>query len=127
MPMTTPAEVSEAFLAAFNSGDIEAILSYYGPDGVFVTEQGQALKGPDEIRPMLEDFMAMKPNLQSDNSKLISAGDLAVNVMKWTLTGTGPDGAAVSMQGSGFDVMRRQPDGSWNVVVDNPWGAAILD
>ena len=31
------------------------------------------------------------------------------------------------MERSGFDVMRRQPGGSWKMLIDNPWGAAILD
>jgi ketosteroid isomerase-like protein len=30
------------------------------------------------------------------------------------------------MEGKGFDVMRRQSDGSWKMVIDNPWGTAVL-
>jgi len=59
--------------------------------------------------------------------KTIEMGDLAVNTQKWTLTGTGPDGAPIVMEGSGFDVMRRQADGNWKMTIDNPWGTAILD
>ena len=31
------------------------------------------------------------------------------------------------MEGVAVDVIRRQPDGSWKMVIDNPWGPAILD
>jgi ketosteroid isomerase-like protein len=47
---------------------------------------------------------------------------LAVNWASWTLTGTGPDGAPMEMQGRGYDVMRRQSDGSWKMVIDSPRG-----
>ena len=127
MAMTSPGDTMEAFLEAFNSGDIEAVLTFYGPDGVFVTEEGQALQGTESIRETVTGFMAMKPHLQIDKSTTISAGDVVVNVVKWTLQGTGPDGGAVVTEGSGFDVMRRQADGSWKMVIDNPWGTAILD
>ena len=35
--------------------------------------------------------------------------------------GTGPDGKAVSMAGQSTEVVRRQPDGTWRYVVDNPY------
>jgi ketosteroid isomerase-like protein len=59
--------------------------------------------------------------------KTIEMGDLAVNTPNWTLTGTGPDGTPIVMEGSGFNVMRRQADGSWKMTIDNPWGTAILE
>lgn len=127
MAMTSPSETIEAFLEAFNSGDVEAILGYYGTDAVFVTEDGQVLQGAESMRQAFAGFMAMKPNLQIDKSRTISAGDVVVNVMKWTMKGTGPDGGAVVMEGNGFDVMRKEADGSWKMVIDNPWGTAILD
>ncbi len=127
MATSSPSEATEAFLEAFNSGDVEAILAHYGSGAVFVTKDGQVLQGAESMRQEFAGFMAMKPNLQIDKSQTISAGDLVVNVVKWTIKGTGPDGAAVVMEGSGFDVMRKEADGSWKMVIDNPWGAAILD
>ena len=32
----------------------------------------------------------------------------------------------VQMEGATSDVLRKQPDGRWLFVIDNPWGAAIL-
>jgi len=37
-------------------------------------------------------------------------------------TGTGPDGERVTLTGHNADVLRRQSDGSWRFVIDNPWG-----
>lgn len=44
----------------------------------------------------------------------------------WTLTGAGPDGKPVQMSGMSSDILRRQSDGKWLIIVDNPWGTAIL-
>ena len=33
-----------------------------------------------------------------------------------------PDGNEIPMQGKGTEVLRRQPDGNWRCVIDNPWG-----
>jgi ketosteroid isomerase-like protein len=38
------------------------------------------------------------------------------------MTGTDPDGNDVSMTGLTSDVVRRQPDGNWLFVIDNPIG-----
>jgi ketosteroid isomerase-like protein len=40
----------------------------------------------------------------------------------WTFAGTGPDGTPVKLAGHSADVLRRQIDGSWRFVIDNPWG-----
>ena len=37
-------------------------------------------------------------------------------------TGTGPNGTPVMLTGRYADVLRRQDDGSWRFVIDNPWG-----
>jgi ketosteroid isomerase-like protein len=40
----------------------------------------------------------------------------------WSFSGTGPDGEPVRLAASNADVLRRQADGSWRFVIDNPWG-----
>ena len=45
---------------------------------------------------------------------------------RWTLAGTRPDGAAIEMKGVSADVLRRRADGSWGIVIDDPWGGVYL-
>ena len=42
----------------------------------------------------------------------------------WSFDGTGPDGDPVRLSASNADVLRRQADGTWRFVIDNPWGTA---
>jgi ketosteroid isomerase-like protein len=41
---------------------------------------------------------------------------------KWSVIGTDPDGKPVTMSGRSADVVRRQADGTWKFVIDNPRG-----
>ena len=38
----------------------------------------------------------------------------------------GRDGSEVRQTGRTTDVLRRQEDGVWRLVIDNPWGTTIL-
>jgi len=123
----TPQEMMDTFFERFSAHDIEAVLALYEPNAVFVDEPGKVVQGTDAIRESLTAFMAMKPNLKLVKHETLASGDIETNFVKWTLTGTGPDGEPVSMEGAAVDVIRRQPDGGWKFVIDNPWGVAILD
>jgi ketosteroid isomerase-like protein len=38
---------------------------------------------------------------------------------------TGPDGERILQDGTATDVMRRQSDGTWRYVIDNPGGIEL--
>jgi ketosteroid isomerase-like protein len=69
----------------------------------------------------------MKPPLTPEKQSLVIADDIALAVIRSTLNGTGPDGTPVRIEATSSDVLRRQADGKWLFVIDNPWGAGILD
>ena len=72
-------------------------------------------------------MFAEKPKFELQFGKAIEAGDdLAFLLSRWTVTGTGQDGDALGMAGQTADVVRRQPDGSWRIAIDNPFGDAAL-
>src|SRR4029450_10309582 len=48
--------------------------------------------------------------------------DLALTTSKWVLEGIGADGKPARMEGQSAEVARRQPDGTWLFVIDNPYG-----
>ena len=61
------------------------------------------------------------------DGRILENGEIAVLVQVWNLAGAAPDGSSVEKQGTGFDVVRRPTDGSWKMVLYNPWGVAVLD
>jgi ketosteroid isomerase-like protein len=53
------------------------------------------------------------------------AGDIALVISRWTLELSGADGEVSRQSGTATDVMRRQSDGTWRYVIDNPQGVAL--
>src|SRR5438552_973573 len=124
--MNSPETTVQDFFKTFNQGDVEAILAFYEPNAAFVAQPGQVAEGTAALRAALNGFLAMKPTLSMGKLQLVVAGDLALSLVKWTLEGTGSDGKPVQMEGTTTDVLRRQADGRWLFVIDNPWGVGIL-
>jgi uncharacterized protein (TIGR02246 family) len=124
MPAQQPADVNRLIAEALTKGDREAALSLYEAEAAFVPQPGQVVSGTAAIAAALDGFLALKPTLDIQVEQVIEAGDIALLRSTWTLTGTGPDGQPLSMGGAATDVVRRQADGTWRYVIDQPWGAS---
>ena len=126
MSTHNPDEVVQAFFRAFNRGDLDAVMAMYEPQASMVVRSDHIAEGRAAVREALVGFLAMKPTLMPEKYRIVTANDLALSIIKWSLKGTGPDGQPVRMEGTSSDVMRKQPDGRWLFAIDNPWGAGIL-
>lgn len=118
----SPQQVSEQLSQYLGNGDIDGALSLYEADSTFSPHPGKVITGLDLIRGALEEFAALNPTMKLDPPNVLEADGIALVIGKWRLTGTQPGGAAIEMGGCGTDVMRRQSDGSWKFLIDNPWG-----
>jgi uncharacterized protein (TIGR02246 family) len=124
--VSTPIDAVNQLAQALNRGDIEAALALYEPNAVLVAQPGQLARGSTELRLALGRFIELKPTLRSEAQNVVEIGDIALYISRWTLRGTDPSGQVVTMEGESSDILRRQRDGRWLIVVDNPWGAQIL-
>jgi uncharacterized protein (TIGR02246 family) len=123
MSTATPQQVLESIVIGINSGDLESLLPLYESDAAFATEPGNLAHGPSGIRDALTGFISMKGQLELEVTRVLEAGDLALVIGVWSFSGTGPDGEPVRLTARNADVLRRQTDGSWRFVIDNPWGS----
>jgi ketosteroid isomerase-like protein len=121
----SPEAAIERFSQLLSEGRLEALLELYEDEAAFAPEPGRAVVGTAAIRAELERFAAIKPRMTGEVEKVIEAGDTALVAYRWTLEGTAPDGSPVEMGGTSADVLRRRTDGSWGVLIDDPWGAGI--
>jgi uncharacterized protein (TIGR02246 family) len=122
MPAHKPEELDQLFAQAFNSGDVDALVALYEPEASFNPEPGQVVTGTQAIREALGNFLAMNPKLTLETKNLNQTNDIALTSANWHLTATGPDGNPVDMRGQSVELSRRQPDGTWRFVIDNPFG-----
>jgi uncharacterized protein (TIGR02246 family) len=109
-----------AFEKAFNCADLEALVALYEPAALLNVDPGPA-KGLDAIRESYKFLLAMQPKIRVETLGVCDTGDgLALLHGKWEKTGTGPDGP-IQIEGKNTEVVRRQADGSWRFVIDNPF------
>jgi uncharacterized protein (TIGR02246 family) len=118
----TPEQVLEAVVEGINTGNFEMLIALYEPAAAFATQPGSLAHGLGGIRDALGGFVAMNGKLDLEVSRVLEVGDLALVVGDWSFTGTGPHGEPVKLAAKNADVLRRQADGSWRFVIDNPWG-----
>jgi len=118
----SPEQTVQLFAQYLNNGDLDAALALYEPHASFVPEPGVVVSGLDAIRAALEGFFALRPVLDGDIQRVVQADDTALVVNAWKLSGTLPDGTPVQQSGTSADVLRRQPDGQWLLLIDDPWG-----
>jgi uncharacterized protein (TIGR02246 family) len=119
--------MNSAFADAFNSGDIENLVSLYEPGAVLVPRPGQVVEGLEAIREALQELLALKGLMSSENQYALVHGDIALLRAKVHLVGNTPDGGRLEISNHTAEVIRRQPDGSWLYILDHPYGADPLD
>ena len=122
MSRETPEQVLKSIVDGINSGNLDALMTLYETEAAFAAQPGNLAHGLLGVRESLAAFIAMKGTLDLKVTRVLAASDLALVAGVWSFTGTGPDGAPVTLTGQNADVLRRQADGSWRFVIDNPWG-----
>jgi uncharacterized protein (TIGR02246 family) len=120
----TPEETPRLWAETFVAGDLDALADLYEPDAMLVPQPGEVVEGIEAIREALSAFLATRPTFNLEVRKVLQTGDIALSFADWTLRGTGPDGEPIEMAAQTSDVQRRQPDGTWRFVIDNPFGSA---
>ena len=122
MSTTTPEQVLETIVEGINSGNLDTLMPLYESQAAFATQPGSLTHGTPGVRQALAGFISMNGKLDLEVTRVLEVDDLALVTGTWTFDGTGPDGEPVRLAASNADVLRRQADGSWRFVIDNPWG-----
>lgn len=119
-------ETIETMNSAFGRGDIDTVMTTYEPGAVVVGQPDTPTSGDAQLRAMFASFVATKAKFVLGKHDVVQAGDLALHITDWRMTGEAPDGSAMTGRGLSVAVLRRQRDGSWAMVIDNPFGDALL-
>ena len=114
-----PADIHALFLEAFNAADVDGLVKLYEPHATLVFG-GEPLVGHDAIRAAYAGFVKQRPRMTLETRTVVeSAEGLAI------LHGHGASSRAATMasapdHGLSTEVVRRQADGSWRFIIDNP-------
>lgn len=109
-PAMEPEDITRLFVERSNAGDAAGVAALYEPDAVMAFPPGSRTVGRAAIEALWAQVLASRPQFEPEPPlPTLRSGDLA-------LTSTPPrDGAGARAQ-----VVRRQPDGSWLRVLDQP-------
>jgi ketosteroid isomerase-like protein len=122
MAVNTPEELLNRVTECMNNRDLDSFVSLYESQGSFIDESGENFNGPDRIGEKIKGYMDMNGKLESTVRKIIPAGDTVLAYSDWTFKASGPDGTSINLGGTAIDVLRKQSDNTWLIVIDNPWG-----
>ena len=104
MSASTPVTIAmlEAFSAAWNAHDIDALMSFMSEDCVFQTAAGSEacgtrVTGPEAVRKAFAAAWQAVPDAQWENGVHFVHGDFGTS--QWTFTGTAADGSRIETDG----------------------------
>ena len=121
MPAYNPAEIHTLYLHAFNLGDVEGMTALYEPNAVLVVD-GKDVIGHESIRRALKSFVARRGRMTLETRAVLeSSQGLAVLHGGWVVEPPAGMGAELATRGLSTEVVRKQPDGTWLFVIDNPY------
>ncbi|MET7288974.1 nuclear transport factor 2 family protein [Streptomyces sp. NPDC005573] len=105
-----PEDLTRLFVERANAADAAGLAALYEEDAVMAYPPGSVTVGRDAIRELWEKILANSPRFEVEQPlPTLVCGDIA-------LTSTPPkDGTGARAQ-----VVRRQPDGTWLRVIDQP-------
>jgi uncharacterized protein (TIGR02246 family) len=114
------------FRHCIKNGDAAGALSCFHPDAVYIDRNGRELRGLDQIALAMNEICRLKMDIQGETPHITVVNDLAMWQDQWEMTGTAPDGHPLHMTGNTSCIMKRNEEGEWLWLVDNPFGSAVL-
>jgi ketosteroid isomerase-like protein len=118
----TPEDLLNSQVEEFNKGNVSFLMTLYEKGACFVPEPGQVVDDLDSIRRTLQSFIDMGAKLEAKVNRVVQASDLALLITEWSINGNKPDGKSINLIGKGTVGLRRQSNGAWLMVIENPWG-----
>ncbi len=115
MPARSPHELQTMVAAAVSSGDLETFMALQEPGAVH-NIGGEERVGADAIRQSIAPAMGTLGDFRLEVKQVVEAGDIALIHTRFGMAG--PEQAS----GRGANVARRQPDGTWRLVIHHDLG-----
>jgi ketosteroid isomerase-like protein len=107
-PAFQPQDLSRFFVERANAGDVDGLVALYESQAVLALPDGGVAEGAEAIRAFYGELLASRPTFTAGRQRAaLGNGDLALTSTRI------PAGATT-------EVARRQADGTWLWVIDQP-------
>lgn len=116
----------EKMVSAFEKKDIDGVLETYENDAIVMFEPQKPVQGKETLRAVFTQFVEMNPKYTFSGHEIYISGDIATHTAPWKMIGQLPDGNKIEQSGLSVAVLRKQSDGNWLMIQDNPHGQFLL-
>jgi ketosteroid isomerase-like protein len=120
-PPDSPQRLTRALAEAVNAADLYAASDCFVKDACFLTPDATAIRGREEIRPILAQLIARGSQIEVLSSSVLVGGGVALASERWAIRSAAPDGSVFEQQLSPTMVARWVEE-RWKLAVAAPWG-----
>ncbi len=117
----------EKMTAAFHNKDIEGVMKSYEKNALVVFEPETPVSDPKVLREMFMNAFMINPHFTYSGHEVFVNGDIATHFAPWLMTGQAPDGTKIQQSGLSVAVLRKQQNGEWLMVFDDPHGQHLMN
>jgi ketosteroid isomerase-like protein len=104
-----PEDLARFFVSRANAGDVEGLVALYEPHAVLAGREGRLVVGTEAIREFYAEMLAEVPQFEPGEQRpALRRGELALTSSRLA------NGTVTA------EIARRQPDGRWLWVIDQP-------
>ncbi|WP_181899542.1 YybH family protein [Flagellimonas nanhaiensis] len=117
----------ESMTLAFNSKDIEGVMSSYRAGALVIFEPENPVTDHNQLREMFLGAFTISPKFEyPQGHEVFVNGDVATHIAPWVMTGTAPDGTEIKQSGLSVANLEKQFNGTWLLTFDNPHGSYLM-
>uniref|UniRef100_UPI004048FAF5 YybH family protein n=1 Tax=Fulvivirga sp. TaxID=1931237 RepID=UPI004048FAF5 len=111
----------------FHNKDMDGVMNSYEGNAVIVFQPGMPVQEQRLKRQMFQGFFDVNPTFTYDGHEVFINGDIAIHLTPWVMNGTAPDGSVITQKGLSIAVLRKQEDGEWLMIFDDPYGSHLME
>jgi uncharacterized protein (TIGR02246 family) len=115
-----PQDSTRTFADFINRGNLEGAASCFTKDACLLTPDATAIRGREEIRPILHQMIAGETRIEVQESSVVTAGEVALGTERWLITSAGSEGEPFRRALTPTTVLRKLDD-VWKLAVAVPW------
>ncbi len=116
----------ETMTTAFQNKEIDAVMACYEPNATVVFEPESPVNDTNVLREMFTAMSMANPVFTYSGHEVFIAGNIATHIAPWEMTAKTQDGETIKQNGLSIAVLRKQPDGRWLIVIDDPHGQFLM-
>lgn len=116
----------EKMVTAFHKKDIDGVLATYEEGAIVMFEPQKPVSGKYNLKTAFTQFTTMNPKFTFAGHEVYISGNIATHIAPWTMVGQLPDGSKIEQSGLSIAVLRKQADGIWLMIQDNPSGQFLM-